>query len=288
MEYIYQVFSADESIYTFISRSGSFELAIEGVQNFLLAIFSALYNIGLTTVTTEGGQINVDLTNYDFFKFFGLIGFCCITALVVITKYRKSAKNDKQEYEYEIDKTQLKLAAIREKQILLIKEFEKSANRLNDIAEQLENKRQLLVNIKQLAEMTNSENSIAPDIRSKFSKIARNIQYSFHVDQEWHHFRSYFENANEKFFSNLKERFPALSPNDYKLCVLYKIDSDHERVASIMEISPESARVMKHRLKKKLELPLNACLSEFLRGFDTEATKNVGSHSNLITLAQNP
>lgn len=271
MQYFFQILVIAASLET---AAAPRSICISNVEfSTIFLSVSSLNKKGLTQTPAfeaSEGTRNFDLTSTEIFKLFGLLGFCCVAAVVVVSKYRKSMKQDQQEYESEIHKIKLKLAGLRDKQALLAEEFEQSSNRLKEVAEQLENKRQVLANIKQLVELTNAEQLINSETKSKFLKIGRNIQYSFHVDQEWHHFRSYFENANEKFLANLKEQFPTLSPNDYKLCVLYKIDSDHQRVASIMEISSESARVMKHRLKKKLELPLNACLSEFLRGFDAE------------------
>jgi hypothetical protein len=274
MKHIIQIFATQILMIGVSFQVSAASLWKDAIDVDYLATFSkglsSLHRTGITTSQLPNDSLYFDLSGGEIFKLIGLIGFCCVTVVVVVTKYRKSMKNDRYEYESEIHKAKLKLAALREKQVLLTEEFEMSSNRLKDVAEQLENKRQLLANIKQLVELTNSEQLVSSEAKSKILKIGRNIQYSFHVDQEWYHFRSYFENANEQFLSSLKERFPSLSPNDYKLCVLYKIDSDHERVASIMEISSESARVMKHRLKKKLELPLNVCLSEFLRGFDAD------------------
>ena len=63
----------------------------------------------------------------------------------------------------------------------------------------------------------------------------------------------------------LNERFPDLTINDKRLCALLAIDLSTKDIAAIINISPESVKKSRYRLRKKLQLETEDGLSEFLK-----------------------
>lgn len=92
------------------------------------------------------------------------------------------------------------------------------------------------------------------------------IDYSFNLDKDWEEFKLYFEDVHKDFFGQLKEQYPSLSPNELRLCALLKLNLSVKEMASLMGISPESVKMARHRLRKKLGLTSDQNLVEFMLG----------------------
>lgn len=67
-------------------------------------------------------------------------------------------------------------------------------------------------------------------------------------------FEYYFTQTHPDFYSNLCVDFPGLTPNELRLCAFLKLNLTTKDIASICNITPESATVARSRLRKKLNL----------------------------------
>jgi DNA-binding CsgD family transcriptional regulator len=65
----------------------------------------------------------------------------------------------------------------------------------------------------------------------------------------------------------LKIQFPDLTDNDIKLCGLIRLKLTVKQIGIIKNITPESAKIAKNRLSKKLMLSPGSNLYEFLKSF---------------------
>jgi tetratricopeptide (TPR) repeat protein len=123
-------------------------------------------------------------------------------------------------------------------------------------------KNEIMEDIKKYVE----EIRTTPDtqIRQKLTGLLNMVNYSFHLDKDWENFKIHFEQVHKNFFKKLIERHPDLSANDLKLCSLIKLNMDNREIATILNISQESAKVARHRLRKKLDLSAEQTLIAFL------------------------
>jgi DNA-binding CsgD family transcriptional regulator len=55
-----------------------------------------------------------------------------------------------------------------------------------------------------------------------------------------------------------------LSPAEIRLCCLLKLNLPSKDIAAILSISPDSLRIARYRLRKKLNLDAKANLNTFL------------------------
>jgi DNA-binding CsgD family transcriptional regulator len=97
-----------------------------------------------------------------------------------------------------------------------------------------------------------------------YKRLTRLIDYSFTLDKDWDEFKLYFERVHQDFFGRLKEQYPSLSANELRLCALLKLNLSVKEMASLMGISPESVKMARHRLRKKLGLTSDQNLAEFM------------------------
>ncbi len=101
--------------------------------------------------------------------------------------------------------------------------------------------------------------------KPRYKRISHQINQSLRADSDWDVFRLYFEDVNKNFFSYLKNINPDLTTNDLRLCALIKLNMNSKEMASVLNIAPNSIKSARYRLKKKLNLDIEADLEEFIR-----------------------
>jgi tetratricopeptide (TPR) repeat protein/DNA-binding CsgD family transcriptional regulator len=99
---------------------------------------------------------------------------------------------------------------------------------------------------------------------SELKKLIKLIDFSFTLDKDWDGFKTYFEQVHPDFFKKLKSSFPELSATELKLCALIRLSLSIKESASILSISPDSVKVSRHRIRKKLGLTTDNNLTEFI------------------------
>jgi DNA-binding CsgD family transcriptional regulator len=72
------------------------------------------------------------------------------------------------------------------------------------------------------------------------------------------------ENANQQFQHQLKARFPTLTPYELRLCTYLKSNLSTKEIAVLLNITPDSVKKAKHRLRKKICLVPTSSWSEVL------------------------
>jgi tetratricopeptide (TPR) repeat protein len=100
--------------------------------------------------------------------------------------------------------------------------------------------------------------------QSAITNILQKVKYSAHLDKEWDGFKRYFEQVHTGFFDSLLMQYPELSASDLKLCALLKLNLETKEMASLLGISPDSVKVSRSRLRKKLNLEAEQNLTLFL------------------------
>lgn len=95
-------------------------------------------------------------------------------------------------------------------------------------------------------------------------QIMQSIDYSFSLDKDWLNFFNFFEEIHPDFFDTMKNKAPNLSYQDLRLCALVKLRFSSKEMSSILGIAPGSVSVARHRVRKKLEVPKEQRLSDFI------------------------
>lgn len=80
----------------------------------------------------------------------------------------------------------------------------------------------------------------------------------------WDEFNLRFVAVNSNFYAMLRERFPKLTPTERKYCALIKLKFSSKDMAQLLQITVESVHISRHRLRKKMNLPREASLSNFI------------------------
>lgn len=62
------------------------------------------------------------------------------------------------------------------------------------------------------------------------------------------------ESTNRYFQQQLKMRYPNLTAYDLRLCTYLKANLSTKEIATLLNITPDSVKKAKHRLRKKLSI----------------------------------
>jgi tetratricopeptide (TPR) repeat protein len=105
--------------------------------------------------------------------------------------------------------------------------------------------------------------------KSKVELIRKTIYdlHQFSTGNNWEEFRHYFEKVHQSFEKNLLAEFPDLSPNDLKMCALIKLGLSTKDIASITFRELRSVESARNRLRKKLGIPADVNIHNFLSYF---------------------
>jgi tetratricopeptide (TPR) repeat protein len=84
--------------------------------------------------------------------------------------------------------------------------------------------------------------------------LLKTINYDILNDENWENFSHIFSQVHKDFITQLKIRYPALSPSEIRLCSLLKLNLHSHEIATILGVSHDSLRIARYRLRKKLDL----------------------------------
>jgi len=95
-------------------------------------------------------------------------------------------------------------------------------------------------------------------------EILKNIKSQLLTHNDYNHFNENVEKVNHAFTAKLKKAYPSLTPNEIHLASLLLLKLNTKEIATIKNISPNSVKVLRYRLRQKLNLETSINLSEFL------------------------
>ncbi|WP_295771578.1 triple tyrosine motif-containing protein [uncultured Mucilaginibacter sp.] len=97
-----------------------------------------------------------------------------------------------------------------------------------------------------------------------FKRVIRLLNEAERNDGDWEQFAMHFDHIHSNFLSRLKERFPELSSNDLKLCAYLKMNLTSKEIAQLMSITIKAVEVSRYRLRKKMQIPSDVPLFDYL------------------------
>jgi tetratricopeptide (TPR) repeat protein len=142
-------------------------------------------------------------------------------------------------------------------------EIEAKNKELTTSSLQLITKNEILTDISGIAENFYKKKAVNEECYIKLKSIVKE-----NLDQErsWEHFKRMFEEVHADFFRNVKQGCPELSENELRLCAYLKINLQNKEIAKILNITPDSLKTLRCRIRKKFRLEKDAILEEYIRG----------------------
>jgi DNA-binding CsgD family transcriptional regulator len=164
-------------------------------------------------------------------------------------------------HQLEMEKAEKELMALRNAK--LESEIQHKTTELASAAMHLVQKGELLGKVKEqmLRLKRVSDNDKESD---EFKRLIRAINDEHKMDEEWEQFAMHFDKVHSDFLVILKAKFPRLSANELKLCAYLRMNLTTKEIAQLMNISVRGVEISRYRLRKKLQVPTDANLFNFL------------------------
>lgn len=173
-------------------------------------------------------------------------------------------------YQLEIEKAETELITLRNEKLQNEIDFKNSELATN--AMHLVQKGELISKIKaelnHILKGTDNEQTVT-DIR----KMIKMLSDDDRMDKDWEHFSQHFDKVNTDFISILKEKHPGVTANEIKLCTYLRMNLSTKEIAQLMNISVRGVEISRYRLRKKLELPTETNLFDYLIGLQHSGNK---------------
>lgn len=192
------------------------------------------------------------LTNYL------LVTFIVLLLVIFIISYFYFKKINTKDKQLLVTKEALVDSLEKQKELEQLQfqnDLDYKENQLSSITLHMLQKNELLTEIK-----TAIENQ-QPLSEQQLIKM---VNRHFEQDNVWNDFDRYFESINKNFYTRLKQSHPEISANDLKICALIKLNLTIKEMATILNISPDSVKTSRYRLRKKLKLAADDNLTDFI------------------------
>lgn len=194
--------------------------------------------------------------------YFGLFTYLIYLLIKIQEKQHQDQQAKlRQKHQLEMERNEQQITKLQKKQLEAEVEFKNKE--LATTTMHLVQRGKLLSKIGDellpLVEQTTSKES-ANDLK----KVIRLLNEAKRLDNDWDHFAIHFDQVHANFLSNLKEKYPNLSPSDLKLSAYLKLNLSSKEIAQLLNITPRAVEVSRYRLRKKLGLKPDVNLFDFL------------------------
>lgn len=269
----YRLLNQPDSAYDYLERSRDLVDAIYATENTRqIALLQTLYEV--ERKDREIVQLNAQ-KRIDFIIILStsivlvLIGFL---GAVIISRQRLKIRNEQalNKQNQQIFQAQNALMQVELKNQQLEEEnlkgqLELKHKELTTHTLQIIQKNQVLEELKE--DLTAILKDDKRDQKKQIKQLVDKISLNFSQDKHWDDFRTIFDQVHPYFFTQLTQQFPDLTATDLRQIALLKINISSADMATLLGISPDSLRVSRYRLRKKLGLSEGESLSAYIQRF---------------------
>ena len=146
----------------------------------------------------------------------------------------------------------------------LLKDLENKANDLAaytmDVIRKNEILRKIDASLEQLGPCVNEKG----EGRAILRKLRENIRENLGGDNAWKQFETNFDIVHQGFMKHLKDNYPTLGKVDRRICAYLKMGLRTKEIASLMNMTPRSVEMTRHRIRRKMGLSRTDNLSSLL------------------------
>ncbi|RMG79571.1 MAG: hypothetical protein D6714_16170 [Bacteroidetes bacterium] len=125
-------------------------------------------------------------------------------------------------------------------------------------------KNKMLARIQRELEKIATQKTLPAKAKSDIRQIINLLKQDQILDEEWNQFEVHFDQVHGNFLKRLREKYPQLSPNDYRLCAYLRMNLSTKEIAPLLNISVRGVEASRYRLRRKLNLNSGENLIEFI------------------------
>jgi len=176
-------------------------------------------------------------------------------------------KNDQEQrqqahlHQLELERSDKELVNLKNEKLQA--EIEHKTSELASSALNLVQQKEFLAKVRdelQRLQQTGKDNVEVAEIK----KIQRMLTKEDKLGEQWQQFFIHFDKVHAGFLSMVKERYPSINQQELKLCAYLVMNLSSKEIAQLMAISVRGVEISRYRLRKKLQIPTEMNLFEFL------------------------
>jgi len=115
--------------------------------------------------------------------------------------------------------------------------------------------------------LENLVDGMAAKDRQAILQLRNSLRSQLSMEQGHQNFFTHFESVHPDFFRSLEIQFPQISLNDRRICAYLRIGLANKEIAQLTNVESGSVRKSLTRLKKKMNLPVEADLRTYVSQF---------------------
>jgi ligand-binding sensor domain-containing protein/DNA-binding CsgD family transcriptional regulator len=191
---------------------------------------------------------------------------------------RQQARHEEEQrrlqylHQLEIEKSDKEIVKLKNEK--LEAEIEHKNTELASAAMHLVQKGELLGNIRE--ELMRMKRGVNGDgATEEYKKMLRILGEENKMDKDWEQFAIHFDKVHSDFLQILKSAHPQLSAHELKLCAYLRMNLSSKEIAQLENISVRGVEISRYRLRKKLRIPTEINLFDFLMELHTRGKNGV-------------
>ena len=193
--------------------------------------------------------------NYLFFKWLR------IKFLLQQKRHDEEQKRLQYLHQLELEKSEKEIVKLRNEK--LEAEIGHKNKELASAAMHLVQKGDLLGSVREelirLKKVSNGEGS-----SDELKKMLKILNEEHKMDKDWEQFAIHFDNVHSDFLQVLKNIYPNLSAHELELSAYLRMNLSSKEIAQLENISVRGVEISRYRLRKKLRIPSETNLFDFL------------------------
>lgn len=234
---------ADSALYYYKKHSDTKQALLEANQSDLLSRYQANLGMEVKNLRIQNLQNEKQIAaNRLWFIAIGIFMLLLIAAFFVY-RYLSKIRFNKRQLELELENSK-QIIDIREQEL---KTYIIDLSQKNTIISRLQG--------------DIPEEETTPEATPEVADL---LEQKILTDDDWEKFKTRFKAIYPVFFTRIKESGIALTEAEVRVLVLMRLELNSKEMAGILGISPQSVRVCKMRLRKKLPPEKYETVEDFL------------------------
>ena len=185
-------------------------------------------------------------------------------------KHQEEQKRQAYLHQLELEKSEKEVVKLRNEKLESEIEFKNSE--LATTAMHLVQKEEFITRIKgELHHLEKAGMEKAGPMEVK--KLLRSLSEEEELNKEWEQFSVHFNKVHSDFLIILKEKYPDLKAHELKLCAYLRMNLSSKEIARLMSISVRGVEISRYRVRKKLGIPTETNLFQFLFDLQRDGLK---------------
>ena len=102
------------------------------------------------------------------------------------------------------------------------------------------------------------------DNAKELKQLKKLLKANIELESQWESIETQFEALYPQFLDSLRTTCPDITDNELKHCLYIKMNMSNKEISGLTNISPQSVKMARNRLKKKLGLGKDQSLKAFI------------------------